>query len=738
MTLIHDEQGRNQITPAPPRIRRMSDGWQRRDSASFPLRMKLSAPTLCTAVTTRSLPSAHSLPIITALLLCCFPTTTRAALASFESESGTLGADWTLNNSGTPTYITVATDGAGNQPGTAARVASYTVTFPEPGLYHLYARLRTGFGAFNDDSMFLASSFGSKSPTSNFDWILVNGLAGAGFNNDAQVVTGGGSVGNGVWKWINLSQFTSHAGFTVGAGSLTQTFQIGARENGLDLDKFAFGNASASFTVADLDSGTASNPPPMTNTFNGPDGIALHRFSPAANGSNAEGANPAAAVIVVDDRVYGTTLNGGVNGAGTVFQMRTDGSNMVAVRSFAAAPDASHSQAALGISGNALFGTSLAGGNNGAGTVFRMETNGSVSVLRHFATIDPHTATNFGGASPSSALVEAGGRFYGTATAGGAAANGTIFSVATNGTGFSVLRNFSGLDAQSGTNTDGAIPAGGLIADGGVLYGTTAAGGPGGSGTVFSIRTNGADFTTLHGFSAPDPATLTNIDGAMPCGRLVLSDGTLYGTTFSGGHGGRGTLFSMQTNGNDFTVLHHFSALDPESRTNSGGASPGAGLTLSGNVLYGTAPLGGPGGAGTIFSFHLNSTQFTKLHAFAAVSSNGTNAHGAFPVAPVVRAGSALFGTAFSGGPGGSGTVFRIPLAANPAVITNVMLQTNGTFTVHFTGDADSTNVIQSTTSLNPPVTWQNVSTNVANADGAWDFAETNDGAVRFYRSFTQ
>jgi glucuronoarabinoxylan endo-1,4-beta-xylanase len=66
-----------------------------------------------------------------------------------------------------------------------------------------------------------------------------------------------------MWKWINLSQFTGQPGFTVSAGNLTQTFQIGARENGLDLDKFAFGTAGYAFTVSNLDNGTDGTLPPV-------------------------------------------------------------------------------------------------------------------------------------------------------------------------------------------------------------------------------------------------------------------------------------------------------------------------------------------------------------------------------------------------------------------------------------------------------------------------------------------
>jgi len=660
-----------------------------------------------------------------------------AELATIEAESGVLGAEWAVSNSSSPAYLTITITGAGNNPGSAARVATYTVNFPEAGLYQLYARVRTGIDTFNDDSLFYATSFGSKSATLNSDWVLVNGLAGVGFSNNADVVTGGGTLGSGMWKWINLSQFTSQAGFTVGAGNLTQTFQIGARENGLDLDKFVFGPAGVSLAVSNLDSGNlpvVSNPP--TNVFVGPDGLALHRFSPLVSGSNAEGANPAAGLAVVNGVLTGTTLSGGANGAGTAFYLNADGSNFVAFRTFAVAPDASNPQGDFAVSGNGFFGTSFAGGNNGTGTVFAGQTNGSISVLRHFSTVHDHTTTNFGGASPGALLALAGGTVYGTTAAGGAGANGTIFSLTTNGATFSVLHNFSALDSQTGTNADGALPRGGLILSGDKLYGTTSVGGAGGNGVVFSIGTNGANFTTLYSFAPLDTFTATNADGAIPYGGLVLLSNTLYGTTFAGGSGGRGTIFSLSTNGSGFTVRHHFSATDSVTRTNTDGASPSAGLISFSNVLYGTASAGGTGAAGAVFALSFGSGQFSTLHSFTALTGSGTNAYGAFPVAPVLRLANSLYGTAFSGGPGAAGTVFRIPLPAPPAVITNIMQNGNGTVTLYFLGAKSSTNVVQAATGLVTPILWQNISTNVADADGAWQFTDSNNSSNRFYRSY--
>ena len=677
---------------------------------------------------------------IAVLIMAAVPGLLPAVSVTMEAESGSLGGDWAVNNSGSPVFITITGTGAGGNPATAARVASYNVTFPVAGTYNVYARLRVGAGGFNDDSMFYGNGFGAKSPTTDNDWQLVNGLAAGGFTVATDVVAGNGAAGNQVWKWVNLSQFNPSGSatetpitFTVLSGGLSQTIQIGAREDGLELDKFVFGIVSNTFTVTDLDNGTGGTPPPstgLTNTFDGPDGFAFHRFSPLNNGINADGANPAAGVALVNGVLCGTTLNGGAQGAGTVFYMSANGSNFVTIRAFTNAPDAGNPAGELSVSGNGLFGTTIGGGSGGIGAIFAGQTNGSISVLRNFSAVSADNATNSGGASPTARLALGGGTLYGTT------GNGTIFAQTTNGATFTVLRNFSALNSQTGTNTDGAAPWGGLILGGDKLYGTASAGGNGGSGVVFSIGTNGAGFTTLHSFAPLDTLTGTNAGGAIPYGGLVLWNGTLYGTAFAGGNGGRGILFSLQTNGNSFTVLHHFTVVDTVTRTNNDGASPSAGLIVSSNVLYGTASAGGMGAAGTVFSYSLGSALFTTLHSFSALANNGTNTDGAFPVAPVLRIGDSLYGTTFSGGSGAAGTVFNIPLPAPPAIITNIVRNGNGSVTLYFLGGPNSTNVVQATTSLTPPVTWQNVSTNIADVNGVWQFIDANNTSTRYYRSY--
>lgn len=210
------------------------------------------------------------------------------------SSSATAG-DWAfLTAAGTSpvvTYATSLTDVAAftspTSPGggvgasapataTANRVLTYSVTFPAAGTYDLYARMRVGAGAGNDDSYFYATGFGAKSPVLGTDWLNANGLFNVGYEAGATLpVDGGGGTGTGVWKWLNMSKYAGYgvAGttFTVPAGALTQTFQIGAREDGLDFDKFAFGRTGVYFTVANLDNGTAgSTTVPVTFTPTGP------------------------------------------------------------------------------------------------------------------------------------------------------------------------------------------------------------------------------------------------------------------------------------------------------------------------------------------------------------------------------------------------------------------------------------------------------------------------------------
>ena len=137
-----------------------------------------------------------------------------------------------------------------------------------------------------------------------------------------------------------------------------------------------------------------------------------------------------------------------------------------------------------------------------------------------------------------------------------------MFAINTDGTGFTTLYNFTPNPGPSFTNIDGAGPYDGLVLSSNVLYGTTIRGGSSNNGTVFAIETRGTSFRTLHFFTGGS-------DGGLSGAGLILSDGTLYGTTQSGGSLGNGTVLAVNTDGTVFTVLHSFTATSGS--TNSDG-----------------------------------------------------------------------------------------------------------------------------------------------------------------------
>ena len=137
-------------------------------------------------------------------------------------------------------------------------------------------------------------------------------------------------------------------------------------------------------------------------------------------------------------------------------------------------------------------------------------------------------------------------------------------------------------------------PSVALTLSGGLLYGSTANGGAGGGGTLFSLATNGTGFTTLYNF-------YYGSGGSIPDADLVVVSNIVFGATQNDGADYAGTLFSLYADGTGFTTLYTFTAPDPSMYTNIDGSSP-AGLLLAGNVLYGTAAGAGTGGNGTVFS----------------------------------------------------------------------------------------------------------------------------------------
>lgn len=377
----------------------------------------------------------------------------------------------------------------------------------------------------------------------------------------------------------------------------------------------------------------------------------LYGFSQTTNGRNADGAHPNGGLVLTGGNLYGTAVGGGSWGQGTVFSVNTDGGGFTTLHDFSALTgpflsetnrDGSQPQGGLILRSNVLYGMANNGGAGAVGTVFKLKTDGSeFSTLHAFGyALARLREAGF----PESSPMLVGDTLYGTAQGGGDCDNGLVYRINTDGSEYGHVFSFCFAQNHHWTLS-------GLVGADGALYGCSA-GGQGMfwiPGTVFKVRTNGSDFSLLHIFSETE---------GLPVGRLVLSGNTLYGTAFPGTDGGGGMVFKLNTEGTQFEALYRFSG-------GSDGTDPG-GLVLSGTVLYGTTGRGGSLGKGTVFALNTDGTGFQTLYTFTGGQD------GAFPKDELVWSGGKLYGSTFSAGPSGSGTLFSLSVVDLPELIIHL------------------------------------------------------------------
>ena len=345
-------------------------------------------------------------------------------------------------------------------------------------------------------------------------------------------------------------------------------------------------------------------------------------------------------------------------GCGTLFKIDANGALSI-LHVFEGSPNGGAGPQAgllLDEDGN-LYGATIAGGAQQAGTVFKLDASGIITILYEFTG-------GADGIGPELGVRDEAGNLYGTTglpsfSPIACTENcGTVFKLAPDDT-LTVLHTFNG--------ADGAFPVSPLIRDvAGNLFGTANQGGAGdplecdvvGCGVVFKIDADG-DFSVLHhlmgGFE----------EGRSPSGRLLLEeDGSLVGTTAFGGTHFGGTVYKIQPDG-EYVELHAFQGGDiGQFEDEPGGNFPQAGVVqgLLGN-LYGTTAFGGVNTGGVIFELDADSNEKRILHTF-------TLEGGGRPLGPlVVDSEGNLYGTGLRGGDfacdpdGGCGTVFKLALS---------------------------------------------------------------------------
>lgn len=394
----------------------------------------------------------------------------------------------------------------------------------------------------------------------------------------------------------------------------------------------------------------------------------LHAFS------QVDGALPWAGVTLdAAGNLYGTTAYGGANndscvtpvgrGCGTIFKLTHKGSSwtLAQLYNFKGNGDSAYPASGLvfGPDG-ALYGTTQGGdpntdtcSQNGCGSVFRLQPQASFCGAVNCRWIKTVLHSFSGGADGSipgtgNIIFDATGNIYGTTAAGGAFGAGTVYQLTRSGQSWteSVLYNFTGQE-------DGGSPIGGVMFDhSGNLVGTTAYGGTANFGTIFRLTRAGNSWTEtiLHSFQ--DLEFGQTVDGAYPqAGLTIDAAGNLFGTTAYGpGSDNLGTIFVYAAR-TGFATLTEFPY-------QFGVQAPGpvAAMTFdSAGNLWGTQYCAAST-SGAVFQETLQAPFYPAniLHLF--LGEDGNNPAGSV----VLDASGNAYGTTISGGAHLSGVVWEI------------------------------------------------------------------------------
>lgn len=330
-------------------------------------------------------------------------------------------------------------------------------------------------------------------------------------------------------------------------------------------------------------------------------------------------------------KMYGTTAAGGANGFGVLFSINSDGSSYQVLHSFAGGADGANPYASVVMGTDSkLYGTARNGGSSGNGAIFSYDT------LTHtYAKAADFTGAN--GAHPDGDLIFFNNKLYGLAPFGGASGKGTIFSY-----DLSAGTLADAFDLTTGTGTH---PHGNLTVYHGRLYFVNSLGGTGGNGTIANFDPATGICTVLYNF----PANLSG--NGSPHSGLVVIDSLMYGSVVSGDNAGN--LYSFDPASGTYTDIYDLNSY-------SDGAFPNN-LRVKDGILYGTAQQGlvtrdGPGG-GTIFSFDPAAKSFWNRWPFVNVNRPTDMAEPVSP--PVPLPDGTWIGTDLSGGQIAGGTIYK-------------------------------------------------------------------------------
>lgn len=334
--------------------------------------------------------------------------------------------------------------------------------------------------------------------------------------------------------------------------------------------------------------------------------------------STTSGRIPFSGVVEAEEKVWGTTSTGGINGNGVIYTIATINRQFAKVHEFDFTNGA-QPNSKLVLADDKLWGTTSQGGAFNQGIIYSINTDGT-----GFQNVYDFDGAS--GAFPSNGLTKVGEYLWGMTTYGGANQRGVIYRLKTDGSGFQVLHEFG---------VDKGIPFGDLTLANGKLWGMTrespgpleffVVGSAEDNGAIFSIETNGTGYTEVHDFSREDNADIGLKGGRHPHGSLTLYNNELWGMTTYGGEFGNsnfGTIFKLDLSESSpqFEKVYDF-------KGDNSGKYPKGSLTVFEDALWGMTTEGGAFNLGMAFRFDPNAA----INEYQSVLSFSGNGNGGNP-----------------------------------------------------------------------------------------------------------
>jgi len=298
----------------------------------------------------------------------------------------------------------------------------------------------------------------------------------------------------------------------------------------------------------------------------------------------------------------------GITGEGVIYKINTDGSGYTKISSIYGV-----SLSPITISDGVIYGTTDQYGAYNAGFMYKINIDGTgytkiMDFEKYGNPADPNPSISYS----TGELCVSGSTIYGIAKQY-RLGYGAVYKINTDGTGCTILYNFH--------EKKGVYPTGDIHIEGNVLYGVTSyytdpyetdlA-------SIFSINTDGTNYTQLHTFSSTNTVISFTVDGS-----------GIYGTDY-----GSNSIFSVNKDGSNYQTL--FNSFDDTT-----GVPVYKGVTKVGTILYGPTDWRADGNGGSLFSFDLNNSNFTKI-----ADMNPAPTAGIFPSGKLTASGSSLYGIA--------------------------------------------------------------------------------------------